>query len=83
MSRILKSPEAENDLDEIWLYIVPDRKSLFSRFMFSFFDGKAVFKLINYNKCSGFLGMPVNQAHYARFWTHLSRSTLFSAGVSA
>jgi len=63
--------------------IVPDRKSLFSRFMFSFFDGKAVFKLINYNKYSDFLGVPVNLAHYAGFWTHLSRSTLCTAGVSA
>jgi hypothetical protein len=48
-------------------YLVPDRKSLFSKICSSFYDGEAVQKLILYNKYSGFPGAPGNQAHYARF----------------
>jgi hypothetical protein len=39
---------------------VPDRKSLFSKIRFSFFDGEAVQKLIQYNKYPGFSGAQGN-----------------------
>ena len=33
MPRILKRPEAENDLDEIWLYIAQDNPKSADRFL--------------------------------------------------
>jgi hypothetical protein len=43
------------------------RKCLFSKIRSSFYDGEAVYALMQYNKYSGFTGVPGNYALFARF----------------